>query len=1147
MENESYEKQAEKPENHRGCLGRLFRFGAGAFLLLVISLIWLNGPGFRWLGPKVAGYYLSKAGIEGEMSFGGNLVGGVEIYDVNLRSEGALERLVIGRIETDYLLSEIVRGKLRGIEVKGVRLDLRIDAEKEEESEDMDFAKLGKMMRDVRGRILPVEIGLEVLAVSVRKGDDLFLEIEESSLSHRSGSGEIELELGEIRDFEGRTLAAQDTVIDWDESKLRVEALELLPILGLKDIEISLPDSGEISVLGKVRLGDGVLNLDVGKDLADLRLDLVEGVLDVAEIGNGFGVDLPIKGRVTSVALELREFYPEWKLGEGSAELYVEGFESGEWLVPELAIGVELLGDEIVAKVAGRSRGTLFSADGRADFSWADDGKFSLSDMGGGLTIEQVDALLVEYEFLDFPKSKLGGTWEADLDGKFSADLSLEAKDVEVSPIRLKAAYEDGVVDVSDLQTEGLSVRGKYHVEKKSYEGKVVAESFRSDGIDAWLIGLGVVLPGSGQLQMVWEGGGNLEDKTHRGKVEDFSIDWDWKEEGREPISASGGFDYVWPKELVVSDMVVRTAGQRLVMNAELKDGFLELGELLWFDGEKKLAHGVGKIPMPTDFAKLEDLLDNGAEGLDLNVESEVLPLAILRPWLGGLEIMNEEATGKVSIKVSGSVALPEIVADLELKNLQVVDRPELPQSDMTVNFVAKEGVAQFSADLVAKDYAPAVMKAKMAFRPRLWISDPNVLMNEVIEGTIDLPRLELTRFQALIPQVEKLAGVVEGKVVIGGTVGEPKVDGMLDLSAGSIKLNTNSIPEIREVALKVKADLDKVTIEGNAGDLAGGTLKINGVLGLRNETGTGLGLVDITLEGRGLPIVRNDHLILRANADIKVKGALDSAVLTGEVGIIDSLFFRDIELIPIGRPFLGPAPAELPALDVPDDVGRYVPEAFQNWMMDVVVKTVDPVLIRGNLGEGEVDGNVRINGKMGDPKPNGTVSLHNAVVRLPFSKLEVSNGTLRFSPQTGFDPIVELRGSAEPRPYRVQVYAHGRASDPQLILTSQPPLPENEIMTLLATGTTASGLEDSQAAAMRASQLLIEELRRGRFLFGDKLKPILGLLDDVDFTLSDNDPYDSDTYNSATLKVSSRWYISAGLGAEGEQRVMAIYRLRFR
>jgi hypothetical protein len=151
------------------------------------------------------------------------------------------------------------------------------------------------------------------------------------------------------------------------------------------------------------------------------------------------------------------------------------------------------------------------------------------------------------------------------------------------------------------------------------------------------------------------------------------------------------------------------------------------------------------------------------------------------------------------------------------------------------------------------------------------------------------------------------------------------------------------------------------------------------------------------------------------------------------------------------------------------------------------------------------------------------------------------------FTPASGFDPILEIRGSAEPRPYRVTVYAYGRASNPQLVLTSNPPLPENEIMTLLATGTTTSGLEDPQAASSRALQLLAEELRRGRFRYGKQLRPLLGLLDRVDFSLAEADPYSSESYSTATLSITDRWFLSASVGATGDNRVLAIWRLSFR
>ena len=126
-------------------------------------------------------------------------------------------------------------------------------------------------------------------------------------------------------------------------------------------------------------------------------------------------------------------------------------------------------------------------------------------------------------------------------------------------------------------------------------------------------------------------------------------------------------------------------------------------------------------------------------------------------------------------------------------------------------------------------------------------------------------------------------------------------------------------------------------------------------------------------------------------------------------------------------------------------------------------------------------------------------------------------------------------------------IYVYGRASDPQLVLTSNPPLPENEIMTLLATGTTTQGLENPQAASSRAMQLLAEEIRRGRFRFGKQLRPLLALLDRVDFSLAEADPYSSDSFSTATVSLTDRWFLSAGMGATGDSRVLVIWRLSFR
>jgi hypothetical protein len=929
---------------------------------------------------------------------------------------------------------------------------------------------------------------------------------------------------------------------------------------------LKLPEIGAVAANADIRLGDALLRLDVGAGIKDVRLDLVEGSLDFGNILRRFSIGPPLKGKLTSLAVEMRQVFPDWQKAVGTAEVFVEGFSYDGWAVPEVSIGVTLDDGELGAKLAGKSLGSDFSVDGKGKFerSAVLEGKFELGRIAGNLKVEQLGEVLraldtkldLAVDFIDFPASEIGGEWAVDLgaegSGGASVDVVVAAKEADASPVHLDAAFKDGIVTVNELGADGLVFSGNYVLETQAYEAKQVLDKFDSARIEPWMKGAGIVSPGSGVVSMKWEGSGILSNNTMRGEITGLDGTWIMKApeggEAMSPISAKAEkISYDWPGKAEFEGLVVETEGQTIKLDGALRDKELKLEKFLWLEGEEELAKGSGTLPMPEDFSKFDEFLANDTRPLDLTLNSETLKLAKLRPWIKGLEQIDEKATGKIELKIGGSLADPEVDALVEIRDVSVPGKDGIPTTDITLKMTARDGRAEISGEALAPDFAPATFKAEMAFTPKKWAQDPDSLLAEGIKGMLDLPNIDLSRFQSLIPGALELGGVTTGKVEIAGTVGEPKVDGGLKLSGGKLRMKGNTIPALSGIDFDVDANLKTVVIKGVVNDLAGGNLRINGTMELTNTAGNGPGPMDVTVKGEGLPLMRNEFLILRANADLQIKGTMADARVSGEVGIIDSVFFKDMELIPIGKPFLEPSAAALPRIDTPENPGVAVPAPFNAWTSDIVVKTIDPILVRGNLGKGQVDAALRIGGKLGDPKPNGKVRLFQAVARLPFSTLEVNEAYLTFTPQTGFDPIVELRGTAEPRPYRVQVYAHGRISDPQLVLTSQPPLPENEIMTLLATGTTSAGLEDSQAASSRAIQLLIEELRRGRFLFGKQLRPVLGLLDNVDFSLAESDPYDSGIYNSATLKLSEKWYISAGIGTEGDQRVLAIWRLRFR
>src|SRR3984893_627697 len=142
------------------------------------------------------------------------------------------------------------------------------------------------------------------------------------------------------------------------------------------------------------------------------------------------------------------------------------------------------------------------------------------------------------------------------------------------------------------------------------------------------------------------------------------------------------------------------------------------------------------------------------------------------------------------------------------------------------------------------------------------------------------------------------------------------------------------------------------------------------------------------------------------------------------------------------------------------------------------MVKTKDPFQIRGNLANGGAIVDLHVTGTGLHPALQGLVRLENIDATLPFSRLEIASGLLYFDPSDSFNPKIDLQGTSLIRDYTVHVYVFGTSLAPEAVFSSEPPLPQEEIISLLATGTTREELvEKNSPLAGRAAMLLIQQL----------------------------------------------------------------------
>jgi len=354
-----------------------------------------------------------------------------------------------------------------------------------------------------------------------------------------------------------------------------------------------------------------------------------------------------------------------------------------------------------------------------------------------------------------------------------------------------------------------------------------------------------------------------------------------------------------------------------------------------------------------------------------------------------------------------------------------------------------------------------------------------------------------------------------------------------------SLRFSNQNIPPIADFNADIAFTEDQVRFEQFSGSLAGGPFSLKGQIGLQPLTDPA---IDLRLEAKNALLTRNETVTVRANADVSVKGTLKAAEVTGNVALTNSRFFREIDILPL----------QLPGRPAPKPPARAstvvrLPPFLADWKFDLKIETADPFLIRGNLASGNVNLDMKFLGTGKDPALDGYAYLDKFVASLPFSQLEIVSGYAYFTPDNPFVPVLDLYGSSEIRNYTVSVYIYGEASNPETLFSSEPPLPQEDIISLLATGTTTEELTgDSSVAAGRAAAILLQKI--SRTFFKQKEPPPPGsFLDRFDLDVGTVDPRTGNQEIQAGFQLTDHFLLIGDLDVQGQLSGQVKYLIRFR
>ena len=761
-----------------------------------------------------------------------------------------------------------------------------------------------------------------------------------------------------------------------------------------------------------------------------------------------------------------------------------------------------------------------------------------------------------------FNAPELGDFWVADSPNRLSGPLQMAAQiewkqqtangQISISASNLKmrdlvfrelstqCSISNSVVYLNDCRaslndSDFVNATGRLNLGRPyRYNGKLSARIANLSTLRPLLRTFGNPNELAGSVTLDWEGNGDAEISKSSGSLK-FVFD-----KGRygnaQSLRANIDASYS-PEGLDVPIVFFASGNSDFQAVAQVKGETLEITRIQLDQGQARFASGYVSFPLVWKNLGTNAATIPSSGKVFATIQSENLDLKKLFSDLG----IKAGTSGTLNARLDADGTIGDLNASLkvQMRDLRNDRWPKMEPATFELNAQAVHDRLTMLGKLQQARIQALELNANMPFDiPK--IARARKLPDDTpITAKARLPRSSVNFVRQFVPALEQLDGNLGLDVDVSGTIGKPVFSGAGDMTVNVARFTNATLPALTNFSARLSFAQNALSLERFGGDLAGGPFTMSGRVSFPKLTEPTL---DLQLKANSVLVARNDTLTARADADITVKGPFATATVNGNVAMTNSHILKNIDLIPIGlpgRPAPEP-PTERPQISFPDP-------PLRDWKFDVAIKTKDPVLIRGNLATGSAIADIRLTGTGLRPELQGTARLENVEATLPFSRLEVSQGFLYFDPSDSMNPRLELRGTSVIRDYTVRVYVYGTMLAPEAIFTSEPPLPQEEIISLIATGATRQELSGrGNVLAGRAAMLLVQQLYRKVFKKGEPTQNN-EFFNRLDLDVGAVDPRTGRQEVSARFKISDQFVLVGDVGVGGDYRGMLKYLIRFR
>jgi translocation and assembly module TamB len=280
-------------------------------------------------------------------------------------------------------------------------------------------------------------------------------------------------------------------------------------------------------------------------------------------------------------------------------------------------------------------------------------------------------------------------------------------------------------------------------------------------------------------------------------------------------------------------------------------------------------------------------------------------------------------------------------------------------------------------------------------------------------------------------------SGISTFRVEAHGPLKNPGLQGTVDFQNGA--LSFEDLPNgLSQLHGTLQFNQDRLEVKSLTAMSGGGPLTVGGYLAYQHGI-----YADLSVTGKGVRIRYPQGISSLADATLHLQGSQNNLFLSGDALITRFTVSPDLDFAALAAQ--ANAATSITPPDAPSNHIR----------LDVRIHSSPQLNFQNAFAKLAGDVDLRLRGTIANPALQGSISVTEGNAIIAGTRYELQRGDISFTNPVRIEPLIDLSATARVEDYDITLSLHGTPDKMNVSYRSDPPLPESDVVALLALGRT--------------------------------------------------------------------------------------------